>query len=566
MKRLWMATLVVCGLAQSLIGGVARADEGATGAQLLPKDTLLFFSVPNAPETKDAFDKSLAGALLRDPEMKPFLEDVKQKIGEWSEKLNDEIGVTIEELLAIPEGELTFALMERPARKLAPVLMLDYGDSGETVEKLLKKMHESLEAQFDYSKEDVDDVAVHVFTLKEDFQVEQNPYKTIVYVNEDSYLVFSSDLDAVKEVLSRWDGDNDDTLANDDTYKYIQERCKDDAGDPVAVWYSNPVGLVQAGLNMASEFSPEVGMAGAFLPVLGIDKLKGWGGASYAGTGDFESVSKTMVYAEDPKGLLNVFQFPATDLAPPKWVAADTSTYTGANWNVAQAYTAIEGLIDGLRGRGFTARQLDRFSNDGPGLHAKKDFIDLLDGKVHMTQGFDTGEEGQSTQLMLLALGVKDAAKAKKTLATLAEWEDLPIESREFNGETIYEISPSPEVLLSFTVASGALVITNDTTGLEGMLRTSPGPSLTDLPAYQKIAKHFPAKVSMLSYSNSSMQLKAVYQALKNAENQEVVEGVDLKKLPPFEVIQKYLRPNGSYTVPDKRGALTVGFQLREGE
>lgn len=568
MKRMWlMATLVTCGLMQSLSGGAAWAeDDGPTGAELLPKDTLLFLSVPDIPGSKDSFDKSLTGAMLQDPEFKPFLEDVKKKVEELSEKLKDELGLSIEDLMKIPEGEVTFALMERPSRKLAPVLMVDYGENSETVEKLLKKMHEGLEEHLEYTTEEVDDVKVHVFTLKEDDQDERNPYKSLVYVNEDSYLVFSTDVEAIKEVLARWDGKNDDTLANNDVYKYIQERCKDESGDPAMVWYVSPVGLVQAGLGMAAEISPEVALAGAFLPILGVDKLKGWGGASYSGAGDFDSISKSVVYADDSKGLLGIFQFPATDMTPPKWVAADVSMYFGANWNITLAYQSIEGLIDGLRGRGFTAKQLDRAANAEPGIHPKKDVIDLLDGKIHMVQGLEVEEDEPPIQKMLLALGVKDAAKAKKTLAILGKWDALPLETREFNGETIYEFSPAPEFTLSLTVANGHFVVTNDTAALEGMLRTGSGASLVESPSYQKIAKHFPPKVSLLSYSNSSSQFKALYQTLKNLENQEFLEGIDLQKLPSFEVIQKYLRPSGSYTIPDKRGSLTVGFQLREGD
>jgi hypothetical protein len=60
--------------------------------------------------------------------------------------------------------------------------------------------------------------------------------------------------------------------------------------------------------------------------------------------------------------------------------------------------------------------------------------------------------------------------------------------------------------------------------------------------------------------------LKAAYEMLKNAEDTDFLEGIDVKKLPPFEVLEKYLRPSGSYAVPDKKGALFVSFQLKEGD
>ena len=555
-------------LVQALAGWqIARADENAIGEKLLPKDTLLFFTIPDVSEFKEQWDKSSSGGLFRDAEFKPFLDDVKQKIEELSQKVQDELGVSIDDLLELPDGEITFALLEQPARKLSVVLMVDYGDSQETVGKLLKKMHEALESEAEHSTEDVNKVEINVFTFKN--SPKENPFKTLAYFNDSSYLVFSSEVAALKEVLDRWEGDSDDTLATNDVFKYCMDRCQDESGEPTMKFFLNPIGLVQSGLNMAQAIQPQVGMVSPFLPMLGLDKLKGWGGASYVSTGDFDSVSKSFVYADSPTGVLNVFQFPATEITPPKWVSAGVSMYFGGNWNVAGAYQSIEGLVDMFMGRGELARRMDQAANAGPGIHPKKDVLDLLDGKFHVVQGVEKGEGDEPlAQKFFVALAVKDGAKAKKLLGTLAKMDGAQVETREFNGETVYEIElPQGDQKVSFAVAEGQLVVTNDTAMLEGMLRaTSSGASLADSAEYKKIAKHFPAKVSMISFQKSDAQLKALYDLMKNAENQEYLEGIDLQKLPPFEVVQKYLRASGSYTIPDKKGALMIGFQLKEGD
>ena len=130
-----------------------------------------------------------------------------------SQKVSEEIGLSITELIAIPEGELTLAVMERPKRRIAPVLLMDYGDNKEPVEKLLKKLHDTLDGNIaEHSKEEIDDVVVHVYTMKE----ADSPIKKIVYVNEDSYLVISTEIEALKEILARWEGKDDNTLADND--------------------------------------------------------------------------------------------------------------------------------------------------------------------------------------------------------------------------------------------------------------------------------------------------------------------------------------------------------------
>jgi hypothetical protein len=39
-----------------------------------------------------------------------------------------------------------------------------------------------------------------------------------------------------------------------------------------------------------------------------------------------------------------------------------------------------------------------------------------------------------------------------------------------------------------------------------------------------------------------------------------------VEKLPDFEVLKKYLRASGGYTVPDEHGALSVSFTLKDQE
>ena len=39
---------------------------------------------------------------------------------------------------------------------------------------------------------------------------------------------------------------------------------------------------------------------------------------------------------------------------------------------------------------------------------------------------------------------------------------------------------------------------------------------------------------------------------------------LDFKKLPPFEAIEKYLFSSGSYIIPDKNGAVFVGFSPKK--
>lgn len=543
-----------------------RADEHAAAEKLLPKDTLAFFTIADVPELKQRWNRTSIGQLFQEPQLKPFLDDLAKKQEEASKKIEEEVGVTVEELLNLPQGEVTFALLEKPTRQLAVVLMLEYGDHQETVEKLLKKMDDALEKEeAEHSTEEIEEVTVHTYTLKNDDP--DFPIKTLVYFTDESYLVFSNEIEAVKEVLARWDGDSDDTLADNEQFAYIQSQCKPESGEPQIKVFVSPTGLIQTGISMAQASIPQIGMVAGFLPLFGVDGLKGYGGSMSFDEGDFEGIGSFFIFVDNPKGLVGLFNFPAVQLTPPKWVPATIGSYTVMNWNVLGAYKSIETLVDSFQGPGATAQFLDTVADQGPMIHPKKDLLDHLDGKIHFLQSAPKATEEGAPPIpsMLVALGVKDAAKMKKTLAAAAKANEGKLELREFNGETVYEINqPGNEQSVSLAVTDGNLVVTNDKESLEGMMRGQSGraASLADSTDYKRYAKSFPSKSSWLSFQRSDVQLKMYYELLKTVDS-EAIGGIDVSKLPPFDVVAKYLIPSASYAVPDKKGAKMVSFSLK---
>lgn len=569
MNRLWLrsSVLLLCLVQLTVASRISRADDRASGEKLFPKDTLIFFSIPDVPEMGKSWDKSSAGQLLRDREMQPFLEDVHKQFDELSKKAEDKIGVSLKDLLELPQGEVSFALMEKPERKLAAVLLLEYGDKQETVDKLIKKLDDELEKDgAEHSTEEVDDVTLHIYTFKNG---PDSPINTLTYFSDESCLVFSNEVAALKEVLERWDGSSDDTLAQNDQFAYIMAQCKSESGDPALKVFLNPIGLINSGVAVAQASIPQAGMALAVVPMLGLDAMKGWGGTMDLGEGDFDSVYTFFFYNESSKGLMGLFNFPAGQLAPPKWVPASVGSFSMMNWNVAGAYSAVEGLVDGIQGRGATARFLDQLANDGPMIHVKKDVLDHLDGKIHVIQNppKEVDDDTPPIPEFFVALGLKDPAKMKKTLAAAAKAGGAGLETREFNGETIYEISPGGSGnTFSIAVTEGQAVFTNDTPLLENMMRgkAAQRAALADAPEYKKIAKYFPSKTSSLSFQRTDSQLKMYYNLLK--KNADSIDAVDVSKLPSFDVIAKYFQASGGYMAPDKKGAKMVNFSLKRSE
>ncbi|MCA9006030.1 MAG: hypothetical protein KDA70_12230, partial [Planctomycetaceae bacterium] len=162
----------------------------------------------------------------------------------------------------------------------------------------------------------------------------------------------------------------------------------------------------------------------------------------------------------------------------------------------------------------------------------------------------------------------KNSDAFQKIIASLTARDDFPGQAREFQGTTLYELpgavinSPTSA---GFCIAENQLFISNDVQQIENVLRKDRGAgSLINNANYKLIAENFPEKTSMITYQNADAQVHAVYNFIKQNEDQVKIEGLDLSKLPPYSFFQKYLPITGGYTIPDDQGFFTSTFSVKK--
>ena len=296
-------------------------------------------------------------------------------------------------------------LLPTDAKKLAVAVILDFGkSSGSTVNTLLEKASAGLEKE-GFKKTTRDSRAPRWSStpaqerIKKKKRTRGTKRRTgsdasdepdfgsqFAHVLKNDTLILSSSPVAVQDILKRWDGKHSETLADVPAYKAIAESSNQGHTPPVVLGYVNPIALVQAFLRSNESAAENLGMAMAFLPVLGLDNLKAIGGSMHLDTDEYDSETRLQIYLDRPaSGVLSVFTFPPTKQSPPKWVTDDSSSYLGLNWDVPKAYAAVEALADQIMGPGATAQKLDDWANDeNLKIHLKKDVIDNLDGVIHV--------------------------------------------------------------------------------------------------------------------------------------------------------------------------------------
>ncbi len=567
----------------------------------LPPRVVAYFSVPNVTELKKRFEQSQFGLMVKDPAMADFVADVKVAFANASKDVQAQGGFTLTDLLTIPNGNVTIAALIGGRQGPGYVMMLDFGTKRTTVDKLITKAAEGL-ANSGGKKTQVDAGGVSITNFElptpppdpnapEGEAALQVP-KSLTQIGwfvKDTTLVVGNGADTLRSVIARWDGKHSSTFANNPVYRYIAEKGAGDGAEPILEWFFDPIATTTGVVNAVFPNNFQAQLILGFLTPLGLDKVRGIGGTVNMITPKYEDISRTVIYVDAPRtGALDLLKFPAIAQAPPKWVPANVDSYMSLNWDLKSAWRGIATLVDSFnaQGPGTFDALMDQLAQDpmGPMIHPKKDLIDHLSGRIQfLTDSIQPQQAGDPpVQRIMFALGVKNIDGIKATANKLANSPGSPIMTRQFRGETIYVLPAGIQLgdpagsSIGLSITQGNLMIGIPDTLIEQAIRGDVEP-LSGSAEYKRLASGFPASSSSISYSRQSTQVRFLYDLLRSGAFPPGAPGagfpgadaqgpipLDFKKLPPFETIEKYMLSSGGYIIPDKNGAVYVGFSPRK--
>ena len=559
--------LMLSAVAALSLAGWSRlpAADLAPTDRLLPPNVLLYVSAPSCTEFQERFASTNFGRMVNDPAMADIRAEVMDKFEEASREAESEIGMPLSDLMAIPTGEAAFAVVQPPGEKLGFSLFLDVGDHEDLLDTLLDKAEQSIEDEGQLTRGSEEFEGTEITTYTNENAGPNDPIQGMAYFVKDGMFVLATSVDLLEASLVRWDGDHDRTFADDETFGYILDRC-DLPGDdePVLTWYFNPLGLFKAGMAAAG---PQVGMQGAmvmgFLPVLGLDRVKGMGGLMDMATGEYDVVSHSVIYvAQPPTGVLQALVCPPAEQTPPPFISAEIANINGIHWDIQGAYEAVGQVWDFFTAPGTFGKIMDdaAVSPDGPGLHPKDDIIDLLTGQMYMLQDFESGGDLQQQRLAFL-FELEDEQAMQDVIGKLTSMDGVDVSIREFRGTKIYEAENPPAgqpMSPALAVANGYLMFAMNVELLESLLRGDDGNSLAKSADFQELRSAFPDKVSTLGFQRQDRVMEALYEMIRQGMEQDDEFNAEL--LPEFDAIRKYFGVTGSYSIPDEKGVFTASF------
>jgi hypothetical protein len=572
-------------LASASMASAARA----TAPRLLPRETFFYARVADVPQSIERFKETALGRIANDPQMRPLVSDIYATIKDALAQVQERIGMSLDELLAIPQGEIAFGgfRLEGQARP-GMAFIIDCGQNIASARKLFGKLKEIGEASGDVRivEETVAGTKVTVFAGGGD-----GPQ--VHLFEKDSTFVLCPDLESARAVITNWLGREGDAFENNAKFAAVMRACSPGRDEePQLTWFADPLAFADA---VAQEnVGARVGLA--MLPALGLDGLNALGGSITMAAGEYDMITHMHVLLALPRaGVLAAIGLDSGDLTPQKWVPADVAGYTTIYWDFQKTYREVEKLIDSFRGEGATADWSKLFIADRIGVDPIDDVLPKLTGRVTLISQI-LKPITVTSAAQLLAIEVHDEKEFQATLEKVVERVGqlsdrfLP-EKTSIAGVTYYRVKvpappnhregdPLPEP--AFGVVHGCLMLTDRETMLKNIITSSLSSSLADELDYKLIANKATraagaAQPGLLSFNRPEEGLRYLYDlasaeqtrkrlAEAGEENQffRSLGGVlDRNPLPPFSTLAKYIAPAGAAMINDDTGIHYVSFSLR---
>jgi len=573
-------------LGLAAVSSLASLSHAAVDPEkVLPDSTLFFFKVKNVAEFREGFGQSQFGQLLADPAIKPLKDSIAEKLGSASKSLKEKLGVTIDELLSLPQGPAHVAIVSKTGGKI-PIAVLITADAGKNektmTDVMVKSTKQAEEANAKVGTESYKGLTLHIIQPPKDGD---KPNPPLIWTNSGSIFHIATDVEALKDLISHADG-RSDSLSSVDSFTKSKSKLGADA--PVSWFFdiNKAVKLAVRTLNDKKAGGPNIE---GILDQVGLNGLKSAAGTFAFNSGAYDSVSKVFFLAPSPtQGILKLFMMPPTGLRPEPWVPATVASYQTMSWELDGAYDALNDLVNAFQpGMLNLLEQSLVGPNGGEPLSLKKDVFGPLGDRLTLVGDFKKPIK-EDSQRLLLGVALDDSKAFTNTLTKILGMTGAAPAKRDFQGTTIYDFklpempapagnapnnNPFKSGTATVAIAKDTLYVATEPALLEATLRAGSS-TLADSPAFQAVAKQIPAKTSSLTYARSDEQARVSYdtiksgqfeQAFKNAPNgPDISKVIDKSKIPDFAVFAKYLADGGGFGLMEEDGMTFTNFTLKK--
>jgi len=518
----------------SVLAIIAAAANAAAPVpspeKLLPGDTLFMVTVPDFAKGRDIYKSSPQVQFWNDAAMKPFRDKFMEHwTGEFLKPLERELNVKFSDYADLPQGQLTFAIVQNGWQGKADVLpsmllLLDVkmkSDQLKTNLADLKKKWVDAGKKIRTEKIRAVDFSVVAFSGNElprllkkaipgppseeaaDPENKDKPKREIFVGQMDSLLIVSDSAKTIEKLLSRLTGGTVPSLGELASYQSAHNSLFRES--PFYGWvnvkaftdiFSKPSGEENepesvGGFNMKPE------------KVIAATGLAGLKTAAFSLNTSSEGTTANFFLAAPESGragILKILAGEAKETSAPAFVPADAVKFQRVRVDGQKAWATLEKMLNDINpqimgGINFLLDTATAGAKDkDPDFDLKKSFIgnlgdDIVSYEKNPRASNTAADLNTAPSIMLISSPKPEqlAVAFKGLLVFFPSNQQNPPKEREFLGRKIYSTplpslpmgsasNPGDARSLNYAASGGYLAISTDVAMLEEFLRSSENP------------------------------------------------------------------------------------------
>ena len=591
---------------------------------ILPETTVALVQLPDFQAAVEKMRETGAGKMMADDAVASLVDGLWQEAESAYDDVKEDVGVELSDLTALPDGEITFAVIAPRRSNPEYMIIMDLNEEEGALDRVMERGREML-LQDEEVEGDED-------SLNEDgFQIEsfKADGKRVHFFRHENTIVASTSVSELDDLIERWMGrevEKTRPLASNRKFVTIMKRCTSPQDlEPEFRFFVDPIAVAKSSTrgNAAARFTINL------LPLLGFDSLSAIGGALFLDEEEYESVMHAHVLLTNPRtGIFALLAFRPTEYEPEEFIPQSAVNHMMVSLDAPKAYAELTKIVDSFMSPGDFENVVDKNVNQELGLDLKQDIIDSIDGRITFFQWIEEPAFLNGTR-SCIAFRLKDPENFEMLMDKMTErlnddfgGKDESIEKRDYRDVTIYAeprakveernermkkrlgrrrsgkrraITSEPEVRMERRVESpqmaifcDCLVVSLDSNNLmQTMIDTfqGEGDRLVDDHNYARIVDESRRLLSnelpMANfYSDPKRQLKWLLELANTDQTKEVLDSaaennkylsglkqrLEENPLPEFEQLEKYFSQSGGYMSDDDTGLHMLFFTLKSDE
>ncbi len=468
-------SLVLALLVCSIISTPSWA-AGPKSETIYPKSTVGFISIQNMVDCRARWNRTQLGMLCDDPEMKPFMDQLHDKIADKLGDTKDRLGITLEELGDVATGEVTSGLIPATAEdgKATIAMMADItgkqAEAQELLDEVKAKLVEKKNAVLD---EELSSETVTVYQVPK--SKKRRAY-TAAYFLTTTRIGIADNADVLNLLHDRLKKPaKDDSISQAKNYVATLKKSREAAGNiaPTIVWYLDPFALDTAVKTRKTpkELEDDANSKQTMktLREEGFNAVKGIGGlVQIAPTKQKDFVHYTTLYAPPKEGTegkpaaerytgsmrmleMKNSEAGSGELDVQPWAPREIASYKTVNLDLLNAFDHMASLFDAVVGyENAFQTTLNDFEVDpfGPKINLRDDIVVNLGQRITILTDYTLPVSAKCERYLIVIddcnveklqepldkLMTSDGA-IKKKIEGIEYWETVPEETEDIEAD-----------------------------------------------------------------------------------------------------------------------------------